>query len=101
MTVLESEDKKATENPGGDQLMADLNGEGQGLPFFAFVDAKGKMVVNSRRPTDTDKVGSNIGHPAKPEEIAWFMEMLKRAAPKMTNNERATLEKWLKAQKLG
>lgn len=101
VTVMESADKKALENEGGAELMASLKGEGQGIPFFAFVDKNGKALVNSRRPTDTNKDGANVGHPVAPEEIAWFMEMLKKSAPKMTAQERSTLETWLKSQKIG
>jgi hypothetical protein len=98
---MESAEKKALENPGGAKLLTDLKGEGAGLPFFAFVDANGKLIENSKRKTKPDDPGSNVGHPVAPEEIAWFMEMLKKAAPSMTTQERNTLETWLKSQKIG
>lgn len=101
VTVSESPDKKVLENAGGDKLMASLKGEGAGLPFFAFVGADGKMLENSKRKVKEDDPGQNVGHPVAPEEIAWFMEMLKKGAPKMTNAERTALETWLKAQKVG
>ena len=76
-------------------MLAKLGGKGSGLPFFAFVDAKGDLVVNSKRsPGD-----GNIGHPFQPDEIAWFMTMLQKAAPNMTDPERKTIEDWLKSQK--
>ena len=101
VTVLESPEHRMLENPGGDQLLVDLKGDKQGIPFFAFLDSKGKMIVNSRRTTEGNREGSNVGHPVAPEEIAWFMEMLKKGAPKMTSSERTTIETWLKAQKIG
>jgi hypothetical protein len=101
VTVLEAADKKALENAGGEQLMNDLKGEKAGLPFFAFVDSSGKLIENSKRKTKPDDPGSNVGHPVAPEEIAWFMEMLKKAAPNMTAAERTALETWLKNQKVG
>lgn len=95
---MESQDKKALENAGGVQLMTDLKGENAGLPFFAFVDSNGKLIENSKRKSKPDDAGSNVGHPVQPEEIAWFMEMLKKGAPKMTEDERKALETWLKNQ---
>jgi hypothetical protein len=69
-----------------------------GLPFFAFLDRNGGLIVNSLRPGEDGK-SENIGHPDKPEEVAWFMTMVRRAAPQMTRDEAGKLEKWLKNQK--
>lgn len=90
---MERPEKKGLENAGSDGVLAKLGGKNPGLPFFAFLDAKGEMIVNSK------KAGNNIGHPFQPDEIAWFMTMLDKAAPKMSANERGTIESWLKNQK--
>jgi len=95
--VQESAGKKALETPGGDELLKSLGGP-SGLPFFAFLDQKGTMIVNSLRPVG-GKPAENIGHPAEPEEVDWFMTMLSKAAPSMTHEESGTLEKWLRNQK--
>ncbi|HXH62014.1 MAG TPA: hypothetical protein VNI20_11730 [Fimbriimonadaceae bacterium] len=92
-------DKKDLENPGGGDLRKSLNGEGTGLPFYAFVDPSGKMIENSLLKKNPGDKGSNIGHPMQPNEIAWFMKSVRAAAPKMTDAEAKTLEDWLKAQK--
>ncbi|MCW5935862.1 MAG: thioredoxin family protein [Fimbriimonadaceae bacterium] len=96
LDVLESDDKKDLENPGGDMWLKKLNGAEEGIPYTAFLTAEGKVLVDSRRVVDDKPVG-NIGYPATPEEIAWFMTMLERAAPKMTAGERATLKAELEA----
>ena len=44
-----------------------------GIPWIAILDGEGKKLVTSDGPQ------GNIGYPAKPEEIAWFLEMLKKA----------------------
>ena len=93
--VLESAEKKKLEHPGGDEVLARLGGKNAGLPFFAFVDAKGELIANSKRAPE----GNNIGHPFAPEEIGWFMTMLQKAAPRMTVGDRKTIEDWLKTQK--
>ena len=51
----------------------------QGLPWFAFLDGDGKCLIHSTRPG-----GGNIGHPFKPEEVAYFkimLETVKRHLP--------------------
>ena len=87
----ESDNKKNLENSGGEVFMKQWHG--QGLPFMVVLDATGKVLINSNRD---DKDGQNIGYPAKPEEIAHFMKMLK-AGSAMSGSELAEIEGWLKA----
>lgn len=102
LTVLESPDKKNMENPGGEDLLAANGGKNEGIPFFYFADPKsGKTVVTSFRPaTGTDK-GGNIGCPAEPFEIAYFLQMVKKAVPKVSAAEIKTLEAGFKTVKGG
>ncbi|HYV28228.1 MAG TPA: hypothetical protein VFA77_11885 [Candidatus Eisenbacteria bacterium] len=99
LVVQESDAKKNLENPGGANVLSKLGGKNSGLPFFAFADAKGNLIVNSNRPLAGKPEGANIGHPFAPEEVEWFMSMLKQAALKMETAERKTIEDWLKSQK--
>ena len=99
LVVKESEKNKHLENAGGTEWLDKLGGKSGGLPFFAFVDAKGELIVNSKRSVDGKSDGANIGHPFAPEEIAWFMKMLGKAAPRMMPKETQTIETWLKGQK--
>jgi len=94
LVVSENEKSKYLENPGGAAVLRKFGGEGQGLPFFAFLDAKGELIVNPRRDG-----ADNIGHPFQPEEVAWFMKMLQKAAPSMTAADAKTIADWLKNQK--
>ncbi len=64
------------------------------MPFFAFLNAKGDLIVNSKKDGR-----DNIGHPFQPEEIDWFMTMLNKAAPGMEKAERQVVESWLRNQK--
>ena len=95
ITIDETGDKKALNTPGGDELIKRLGGPA-GLPFFAFLNSQGAVIVNSLRPREIG--GGNIGHPDKPYEIDWFLTMLDRGAPRMLAEERATLETWLRTQ---
>ena len=99
LVVQESDTRKNLENPGGENVLGKLGGKNSGLPFFAFTDAKGDLIVNSKRPSGGNIEGSNIGHPFAPEEVEFFMTMLKKAAPKMETSERKTIEAWLQRQK--
>ena len=67
--------------------MTDLGGEKSGLPFYAFIDAKGKKVADSNvMPKD-----QNIGYPGSQEEIVAFEKLLKKTAPLMSVGQRATI----------
>jgi hypothetical protein len=99
MDVQEAEEKKSLNTPGGDEFLVRVGGKGQGVPFFAFLDSGGGLIVNAIAPQRADHAAGNIGHPYEPHEVDWFMVMLSKAAPGMTADERSTIEKWLRAQK--
>jgi hypothetical protein len=97
--VMEETGAKETNTPGADALLTRLGGTSL-IPFFALLESKGKLIVNSIRPADPDgKHGGGIGHPFEPWEIDWFLTMLRDAAPRMTAEELETIEKPLRLQK--
>ena len=98
VTVMESQDHKADENEGGAELLKKLGGGDTGIPYYAILDPKGKVLATSN--PNKGKPG-NIGYPAQPEEIAHFVSMLTAGAPKLTAADRAEIEAWLKANKPG
>ena len=65
-----------------------------GFPFLVMTDQNGKPIINSYRNADTN---SNIGYPALPVEIDWYIKMLKRAAPALSENDLVTTRAWLQA----
>jgi hypothetical protein len=65
------------------------------VPFIVFLDAEGNPILNSYRPVDGHPIGLNVGYPAKPEEIEWFIVMFKKATPTMTADELRTIDEWL------
>lgn len=99
LVVQERAEKAALNNAGGEEVMAQLGGKNAGLPFIAFLDAKGELIVNGRKPVASKSEGDNIGHPFQPQEVEWFMTMLAKATPAMSAADRKSLEDWLKAQK--
>jgi len=84
-------------NPKSDKLVRQFgDADVGGLPFIVFLDAKGQMIVNSNRPSEKKSAGENIGYPAAPEEIDWFMVMIRKAAPTLSEAEAGTVERWLR-----
>lgn len=92
LDVMERGEKAQTvENPGGKDIMKELGGEKSGLPFYAVLDPSGKKLADSNvMPENT-----NIGFPGSKEEIAAFDNILKQTAPRMTDEERATVTRHL------
>jgi hypothetical protein len=96
---MEENGAKETNTAGADALLTRLGGTSL-IPFFAFLDSKGTLIVNSVRPADSDgKHGGSIGHPLEPWETDWFLKMLRDAAPRITAAELETIEKPLRSQK--
>jgi len=94
LTVLESDNHKADENPGGMDLMKAWKGDKGGIPFMVVLDSKtGKMIMNSNMKNEAE---GNMGYPAAPEEIAHFMKMLEKGAPQLAGAKREMIGKWLK-----
>jgi thiol:disulfide interchange protein len=91
LTVREREDKKALENPGADAAMDRWGGAGAGLPFYVFLDGTGRKIADSNAMPG----GGNIGFPAVPAEIAAFLGVIDRTAPKLAKAQRDTLEAYL------
>ena len=92
LVVQEKDKNKAQENAGADALLNQLGGP-SGLPYSAFLDSHAVLIVNSKRD------GQNIGFPAEPEEIDWFVQMMKKAAPNISQDDVRTIEQALKSFK--
>lgn len=86
-------DRRHSDTPGGVKLRTALGGvQEPGFPFVVMTDADGKPIVNSYRNGDPN---SNVGYPAVPKEIDWYVEMLKRAAPELQASDLAATRAWL------
>jgi thiol-disulfide isomerase/thioredoxin len=88
-------DPSHRDTPGGVSLRTALGGVKEpGFPFLVITDEDGNPIVNSYRNNDAN---SNIGYPDLPQEIDWYVEMLKRAAPALSTNDLAATRAWLQA----
>jgi thioredoxin-related protein len=83
-----------SDTPGAVALRSTLGGVREpGFPFIVMTGEDGNPIVNSYRNGDTN---ANVGYPAAPEEIDWYIEMLKRAAPTLSPNDLAATRDWLR-----
>src|SRR5512146_1807693 len=72
--------------PGARDLLKPSNGKDAGLPWFAFLDGDGKVLVDSIAPGS-----GNVGFPAKAEEYAHFKTMVEKVRRHLTDEDVATL----------
>ena len=95
--VLEQRGKHPELNsPGSEKLLGDYGGESMGVPFIVFADDHGQLIINSNRPVKSKPAGENVGYPALPVEIDWFMTMLKKTVPTLPKADADTIENWLR-----
>jgi len=84
LVVMEAKDKKHLENPGAMEFMIKNNGDKQGIPFWLILDSKGTLLADSRMPSkdkNGNEVLANTGCPAQPEEVDYFIGLLKKTTP--------------------
>jgi thioredoxin-related protein len=97
LNVYEEKGKHPELNsPGAENLVADFGGESNGVPFLVFLNERGELIVNSNRPVKGKPKGENVGYPDLPEEIDWFMSMLKTTLPSLPTDEARVIEIWLR-----
>jgi thiol-disulfide isomerase/thioredoxin len=83
LVVLESKDKKNLENPGATEMFNKYSGENSGIPFFLIYDKKGTLLADSKiraAGEGLDKPGKNMGCPASDDEVAAFIEVLRKTS---------------------
>jgi thiol-disulfide isomerase/thioredoxin len=88
LVVLESEAKKNLENPGAQEMMKKYHGDKSGIPYWLVFDADGKLLADSKLRAEGEgpEKGNNVGCPAAEEEVAYFVEVLKKTT-KLTESE--------------
>ncbi len=80
---------------GAKDLIKPSDGGSPGLPWFAFLDGDGKVVIDSIAPSlklpSGNAVAGNIGFPAKDDEYAHFQTMVEKVRRHITGDELAKL----------
>ena len=96
LTVQESDDKVALENPGAQEILDAAGAGDSGLPAYIIFDSDGKQLATSLVMPG----GGNIGHPVTPDEIVAFLVLLDQTAPRMTAADRDRVSAYLTNQNL-
>lgn len=92
LVVMEPETKKNLENPGAMDMMKKYHGGDSGIPFWLVFDDKGTLLADSKiRPEGGGpETGNNVGCPAREDEVAYFIDVLKKTT-KLKENELALI----------
>lgn len=78
LTVDESKDKKDLENPGANEMRTAWHGDNQGIPYWVILGKDGKVLADSRLIDGEGKSGNSVGCPAQPEEVDYFLSVLRQ-----------------------
>lgn len=76
--VDESAEKKQLETPGAEAFRAQYGGHNQGIPFWLVFDKDGNLLADSMKPDGSPNGKINSGCPAEPEEVEYFIGVLKK-----------------------
>jgi thioredoxin-related protein len=86
LVVSESDNKKHLENPGAEELFKKWSNGLDGIPFWVIMDKDGQIIADSK-----DKE-NNVGCPATIEEVAYFINVLKKTSS-INDEQIAAVEK--------
>jgi thiol-disulfide isomerase/thioredoxin len=95
MVAYESADKKTLENPGVYQFLRKYNSDNLGLPSWLVFDKDGNLLADSQIKPDGASIttkGENVGCPATPKEVAYFIDVLKKTGH-LSAAQKAAVEK--------
>jgi thioredoxin-related protein len=89
IVVAESNEKKELETPGGEEMLKQYYGDGQGIPYWLIFDSKGNLLADSRirKATDPNGPWENTGCPATAAEVDHFIAALKKSAAMSAGQE--------------
>jgi hypothetical protein len=74
-------------------LRTALGADGEpGFPFIVMTGDSGEPLANSYLNGKTD---GNVGYPALPLEIDWYVAIMKHAAPALTAQDLKATHEWL------
>ena len=86
VTILEHDAAhKKEENPGGMELFEQYGGNNNtGIPYWVVLNDNGKLLANSRLKSVSEDLtsnnGDNIGCPSEPQEVEYFITVLKKTS---------------------
>lgn len=96
ITVLESPDKKSLETPGGAAFFTKYGGDGKGIPFWLVFDKNGNLLADSMKPDGSPEGKANTGCPYEKDEVAYFIEVLKKTTTLNEDQLRIISQRFIK-----
>lgn len=96
IVVAESPDKKNLETPGGEAMLKQYHGEGQGIPYWLLFSSAGTLLADSRMQAAAGEDPVNIGCPASAAEVDHFIAALKKGVSMNAAEEAAIRERFRK-----
>lgn len=96
--VDESADKKSLETPGAQAIRTQYGGDNQGIPFWLIFDKDGNLLADSMKPDGSSNEKINSGCPAEPEEVDYFISVLKKTT-KLSEDQLEKIEKRFRKNK--
>lgn len=99
ITVMENGANVALENPGGQKMLETYGGGESGIPYWLIFSPDGKLLADSKFHTDDpdDKAnGQNMGCPAQPAEVDYFVSVLKKTSQMSDKEATAVKARFLK-----
>ncbi len=95
LDVLEHKGEESKENPGGLDVLKKYEAVDAGLPFWLVLDDKGTTLATSAMPpagATTAKPADNVGCPTEPNEVEYFVKVLKQTS-NLTESDFAVITK--------
>lgn len=93
LTVKETGANVALENPGAEAMLNQYGGGESGIPYWLIFSADGKLLADSKFHSDApsnSSNGQNMGCPAQPLEVDYFISVLKKTS-KMNDADAAAI----------
>ena len=99
LTVLETGSNVALENSGARKMLEEYGGAESGIPYWLIFSSEGKLLAdcNYHSADKSDpREGQNIGCPARPEEVDYFIGLLKQHSQMSDEEAKAVRSSFLK-----
>lgn len=99
LTVKENGANVALENPGAEKMLEEYGGGESGIPYWLIFSPDGKLLADSKfhsaDPNDKEN-GQNMGCPAQPSEVDYFLTVLKKTSTISDSEAAAVKTRFLK-----
>lgn len=91
IVIRERDEKRREENPGWEQTLRRLRGTAhRDVPYLAVLSPEGRKLADTKAPV-SGEIPANAAFPQTDAEIAGFVTMIERTAPRLRGSDLTTL----------